>query len=330
MVAKVAAMGGIWSESDLAEYQALERIPITFSYRGHEIVSMPPPSAGGIVLAQILTASEQLGLHAMPWDSVPRTHLYVEVLRRAFADRNRLIADPAFVSVPVAALMSPAYVRTRMAGVERSRATPSDHIEAGAPRHEPAHTTHFSVVDEAGTAVANTYTLNGDFGARVQIPGTGVTLNNEMDDFTAQVGAPNQFGLIQGEQNSIQPRKRMLSSMSPTIVAKHGKLRAVVGSPGGPTIISTVAQIVMQLVDTERSLREAVRAPRVHHQWFPDQISHEPGLAPEIVSGLRGLGHGVGTDGPIGHANCIEVDPQTGRVRAVADVFRYGGSAAAY
>jgi len=330
MVAKVTAMGGIWSESDLAEYRALERAPIAFSYRGHDIVAMPPPSAGGIILAQILTASEQLGLYAMPWDSIPRMHLYVEVLRRAFADRNRLIADPAFVSVPVAELMTRNYVSKRMADIDRSRATPSDHIEAGVPRDEPAHTTHFSIVDEAGTAVANTYTLNGDFGARVQIPGTGVTLNNEMDDFTAQVGAPNQFGLIQGEQNAIQPRKRMLSSMSPTIIAKQGKLRAIVGSPGGPTIISTVAQVVMQLVDTERSLDEAVRAPRLHHQWFPDQVWYEPSVSSELVSGLRALGHGVGSDGPIGHANCIEVDPRTGVVRAVADVFRYGGSAAAY
>lgn len=330
MAAKVVAMGGIWSEADLAEYRAVERAPITFSYRGHDIVSMPPPSAGGIILAQILTASEQLGLHAMPWDSIARTHLYVEVLRRAFADRNRLVADPAFVSVPVAELMSPIYVSKRMGDIDRSRATPSNDIEAGAPRDEPAHTTHFSVVDESGTAVANTYTLNGDFGARVQIPGTGVTLNNEMDDFTAQVGAPNQFGLIQGEQNAIEPRKRMLSSMSPTIVAKHGKLRAVVGSPGGPTIISTVAQVVMQLVDTDRSLRDAVRAPRVHHQWLPDEIWYEPSLAPEVLSGLRARGHAVGTDGPIGHANCIEVDPKSGMVRAVADVFRLGGSAAAY
>ncbi len=330
MVAKVRAMGGIWSERDLAEYRVQERQPISFSYRGHDIVSMPPPSAGGIILGQILMASEQLGLHAMPWDSVTRTHLYVEVLRRAFADRNRLIADPAFVSVPVQALMSASYVESRMAGIDAARATPSRQIEAGAPRPEHEHTTHFSVVDESGMAVANTYTLNGDFGARVQIPGTGVTLNNEMDDFTAQVGAPNQFGLIQGEQNAIEPGKRMLSSMSPTIIAKNGKLRAVVGSPGGPTIISTVAQIVMQLVDTDRALVQAVRAPRLHHQWLPDQIWYERSLSTDLLRGLERLGHHAVTDGPIGHANCIEIDPLSGAVRAVADVSRYGGSAAAY
>jgi len=252
------------------------------------------------------------------------------VLRRTFADRNRLIGDPGFVNIPLEQLLDAHYVGQRMTDIDRNHATPSSQIAAGVPLGEAAQTTHFSVVDEAGMAVSNTYTLNGDFGAQVQIPGTGVTLNDEMDDFTAKVGAPNQFGLIQGPQNRIQPGKRMLSSMSPTIVLKGGKLRAVLGSPGGPTIITTVAQIALQLIDTSRTLEQAVAAPRIHHQWLPDRIEYESELPAPSQRGLEALGHRLFDDGPIGHANCIEVDPETGIRRAVADVGRYGGKAVAY
>jgi gamma-glutamyltranspeptidase/glutathione hydrolase len=261
---------------------------------------------------------------------VRRIHLYVEVLRRAFADRNGLIADPAFVRVPVGRLTDRRYVQKRMADIDPKQATPSRRVGPGVSPAEPVHTTHFSVVDLNGMAVANTYTLNGDFGARVQIEGTGVTLNYEMDDFTAQVGAPNQFGLVQGAQNAVMPGKRMLSSMSPTILVANGKLRAVLGSPGGPTIISTVAQIAMQLVDHDRTLEHAVGAVRIHHQWLPDQVYYEPGLPEATIVGLSNLGHELVQDGNIGHANCIEVDPESGLVRAVADVARYGGKAVAY
>jgi gamma-glutamyltranspeptidase / glutathione hydrolase len=330
MASKVAGMGGLWTAADLEGYRVIERKPISFSYRDHEIISMPPPSAGGIVLRQILAASEQLKLYDLDWDSVPRMHLFVEVLRRSFADRNRLIGDPDFVKVPLEELLNVDYVAQRMANIDPARATPSSEIAAGVPLQEHKHTTHFSVVDASGMAVSNTYTLNGDFGAKVQITGTGVTLNNEMDDFTAAVGAPNQFGLIQGPQNSIQPGKRMLSSMSPTIIVKAGKLRAVIGSPGGPTIITTVAQIALQLIDTGRSLEQAVNAVRIHHQWLPDQIWYEPELPAASVQGLAALGHHLINEGSIGHANCIEVDPATGVRRAVADVARDGGKAVAY
>jgi len=191
-------------------------------------------------------------------------------------------------------------------------------------------TTHFSVVDQWGNAVSNTFTLNGGFGSKVIVPGTGVTLNNEMDDFTAKVGAPNMFGLVQGPQNGIEPGKRMLSSMTPTIIVKDGKLRAVVGSPGGPTITTTVAQIVMQLIDHGRTISEAVRAPRIHHQWLPDRVLLEDAVPAEVQESLKAKGHDLRSWDGIGHANCIEVDPETGGYRAIADQARDGGLAVAY
>lgn len=329
MVTGLRAMGGIWTDIDLARYQALMREPIEFDYRGHRIHTMPPPSAGGVVLRHVLAASEVLALYDKPWDSELRVHLYVEALRRIYADRNMLIGDPAFVEMPLAKLLDVGYMKQRMADVDPDKATPSSQVGTGIPYQESPQTTHFSVVDERGMAVANTYTLNGGYGAKLQIPGTGVTLNNEMDDFTAKVGAPNMFGLVQGPQNAIEPGKRMLSSMTPTIITKDGKLRAVLGSPGGPTITTTVAQIVMQLIDHDRSLTQAVAEARIHHQWLPDTIWHEP-LPKSLSEYLQKRGHAMRERGTIGHANCIEVDPATGGLRAVADVKRDGGKAVAY
>jgi gamma-glutamyltranspeptidase/glutathione hydrolase len=330
MAKKVKAMGGIWAAKDLSGYRALVREPIRFSYRGHDIITMPPPSAGGVVLRQILAAAEHLEMNKLPWDSTQRVHLYVEALRRTYADRNELIGDPDFVKIPMTELLDTRYVGKRMAGIDPKKATPSSEIKAGLQLRESQHTTHYSVVDGAGMAVANTYTLNAGFGAKVVIPGTGVLLNNEMDDFTSKVGSPNMFGLVQGPQNAIQPGKRMLSSMTPTILVKDGKLRAVVGSPGGPTITTTVAQLVMQLIDHGRTLQQAVEATRVHHQWLPDQILAEGTLPPAISTELQSFGHKVVTWDRIGHANCIEVDPKTSRLIAVADVTRDGGKASAY
>ncbi|HEU4580156.1 MAG TPA: gamma-glutamyltransferase [Polyangiaceae bacterium] len=330
MASKVKAMGGIWSAEDLASYKAIVREPIKFSYRGYDIVTMPPPSAGGVVLRQILAAAEYLQMYKLDWDSTARIHLYVESLRRTYADRNELIGDPDFVKIPLSELLDTRYVAKRMAGIDPKHATPSSEIKAGLQLKESEHTTHFSVVDSSGMAVANTYTLNGGFGAKVVVPGTGVILNNEMDDFTSKVGAPNMFGLVQGPQNGIEPGKRMLSSMTPTILVKDGKLRAVIGSPGGPTITTTVAQIVMQLIDHNRSLQQAVAAPRVHHQWLPDQIWHESSLPSTTVAELQALGHKLVGRDRIGHANCIEIDPKSSAVIAVADVMRDGGKASAY
>ncbi len=330
MVARVREMGGIWSPEDLAAYSAVPRQPIQFAYRGHEVTTMPPPSAGGVVLRQILAASEALKLNELEWDSVERIHLYVEALRRTYADRNQLIGDPAFVKIPMQQLLDVGYITQRLANIDPKHATPSSEIGAGAKLQESEHTTHFSVVDGSGLAVANTYTLNGGFGARVVVPGTGVILNNEMDDFTAKVGAPNMFGLVQGPQNGVEPGKRMLSSMTPTIIAKDGKLRAIVGSPGGPTITTTVAQIVMQLIDHGRTLEQSVAATRVHHQWLPDQIWHEESLPAPTVAALAAMGHKLQSRSRIGHANCIEVDPKSAAFVAVADVARDGGKASAY
>ncbi len=329
MAKEMKAMGGLWTVKDLAGYKAIVRKPVQFSYRGHEIITMPPPSAGGVVLRQVLAAADTLNLEKLDWDSVERTHLYVEALRRTYADRNQLMGDPGFIKIPMETLLNVEYMAKRMADVNPKAATLSSEIGAGVERKESEQTTHFSVLDGSGMAVANTYTLNGSFGAKVQIPNTGVTLNNEMDDFTAKVGTPNMFGLIQGPQNAVAPGKRMLSSMTPTIVLKDGKVRAVLGSPGGPTISTTVAQVLLQILDHGRTLEEAVAAPRVHHQWLPDSIWHEEALSSSLQEELSKMGHKLRSRRAIGHANCIEVT-SSGEFHAVADTVRDGGKAAAY
>ncbi|MBK8266151.1 MAG: gamma-glutamyltransferase [Nannocystis sp.] len=336
MVGSLREVGGIWTVKDLEGYRAVIREPIRFPYRGHEIITMPPPSAGGIVMRQILAASEILGIERYPWLSVDSIHLYVEAARRTYADRNMLLGDPDFVTVPVATLTDPKYVAARMRDVDLARATPSAEVGAGLPAPaESMQTTHFSVVDVEGNAVSNTYTLNTSFGAKVVIPGTGILLNNEMDDFAVKPGTANAYGLVQGETNKIEPGKRMLSSMTPTIITKDGALRAVIGTPGGSTITTTVAQIVRALIDYGQTIDVAVKAPRLHHQWLPDRILAEPTADPALIEGLRARGHevmvlGQGGWRKIGHANCIEVDPKTRGFRAVADVSRDGGKAAAY
>jgi gamma-glutamyltranspeptidase/glutathione hydrolase len=219
-----------------------------------------------------------------------------------------------------------------MRDIDPDHVTPSSQIAAGHPEVTSPETTHFSVVDERGTAVSNTYTLNAGFGAKLVIPGTGILLNNEMDDFAAQPGKPNVYGLVQGERNQIAPGRRMLSSMTPTLVLKDGQLRAVLGTPGGPTITTTVVQLVRALVDYGVPLDVAVRAPRVHHQWLPDHVFVEADVEPEIIEGLRARGHDVlpSPFARIGHADCIEVDPETHGFRAVADITRGSGGALAY
>lgn len=330
MAKQVQAMGGLWTAADLSGYKVIERKPIVFDYRGYQIITMPPPSAGGITLRQILGASEILGFKEMKWNSVERIHLYIEALRRVYADRNLLVADPGFVKVPVERMIDTKYLAKRLATIDRAHATPSADVGAGVEVDEKPETTHFSVIDGSGMAVSNTFTLNGGFGAKVQIPGTGVTLNNEMDDFTAKVGSPNMFGLVQGPQNAIAPGKRMLSSMTPTIVTANGKVRLVCGSPGGPTISTTVAQVVMHVIDDSLPLDQAIAAGRIHHQWMPDVVFQEGDLLPATAKALEAMGHKLTSRGRIGHANCIEVDSKSGELRAVADTARDGGDAAAY
>lgn len=332
MAAESAAAGGLWTTKDLASYEAKMREPIVFDYRGHEVITMPPPSAGGVGLYQMLEAAESLDLASKPWRSVEEIHLHVEIARRTYVDRNMLLADPDYVKLPMDQLMTEAYVEGRLGDIDPARATPSSEVHPGiAPIKQESHqTTHFSVVDEAGNAVSNTTTLNLGFGARFVLPTSGVLLNNEMDDFSTQPGAANVFGLVQGEANKIEPGKRMLSSMTPTIVSKDGELRAVVGSPGGPTITTTVLQVIRAIVDYDLTIDEAVASPRVHHQWQPDMIWAEDKIGDDVEAGLKALGHEIRTRSAMGHANCIEVDPKSRGFRAVADTVRDGGKAAAY
>lgn len=329
MAKEMKAMGGLWTTGDLAAYKVLERKPIVFDYRGTTVITMPPPSAGGITLRQVLGASELLGFKEMKWDSVQRIHLYVEALRRVYADRNLLVGDPDFIKVPLEQILDTTYLKQRLSSIDPAHATPSDQVGAGVEIQEKPQTTHFSVMDGSGLAVANTFTLNGGFGAKLQIPGTGVTLNNEMDDFTAKPGSPNMFGLVQGPQNAIAPGKRMLSSMTPTIVVENNKVRLVCGSPGGPTISTTVAQVLLQVIDHGLPLEAAIAAGRIHHQWKPDMIFHEDDLPKATARELEAMGHKLTSRGRIGHANCIETNA-AGELRAVADVARDGGDAAAF
>ena len=331
MAREVTKAGGIWTAADLSSYKAKEREPLVFTYRGNEIIAMPPPSAGGIVLRQLLGASEILGLDKQPWRSAEEVHLFAEAMRRTYADRNELLGDPDFVKIPLATLLDPAYIGGRLKDIDPNKATPSTQIKAGIePPHESTQTTHFSVVDDEGNAVSNTYTLNTGFGCKFVIPKTGILLNNEMDDFATKPGTANVFGLVQGERNKIEPGKRMLSSMTPTIVVKDGELRAVVGSPGGPTISTTVAQLVRGLVDYQQPLDVVVPAFRAHHQWLPDQIITEDAMPKDVEAALVAKGHQIKRMKRIGHANCIEVDPATRGFRAVADTTRGNGKAAAY
>ncbi len=330
---------GTLTLADLAAYQPAERTPLRGTYRGHEIVTMPPPSSGGIALLQMLAMLEAHDVGQLGHTSAAKYHLLAEVMKRAFRDRAEYLGDPDFVPVPVAQLLDRAYLRKRIADYSPDRATPAGRIEPGlgpvklsqlptpgSPlRPEPTETTHFSVVDAAGNAVANTYTLNGNFGSGVTIPGTGVLMNNEMDDFTAKVGVKNMFGLLQGPANAIQPGKRPLSSMTPTLVFKDGQLLLATGSPGGPTIINTVLQIILNVVDHGMPAMAAVEAPRVHHQWMPDELTFERnGLSADTLALLQARGHTVKErvsyeGGYQGDAETILIDPATKLRHGAAD-----------
>jgi gamma-glutamyltranspeptidase/glutathione hydrolase len=292
IVAEMHRGNGIITKADLASYHPVWRDPIVAHYRGHVVYSMAPPSSGGITMAEILNILE--GFAPLPPAGSPQNaHLLAEAMRRAFIDRNSLLGDPAFVDMPLRRLLSKRYAGDLRRQIRLDRASRTAAVVGG--HHEGRHTTHYSVVDAAGNAVAVTTTLNSDFGSKVTVAGGGFLLNNEMDDFTAAPGQPNQYGLIQGEVNAIEPGKRMLSAMTPTIVLDPaGKLLMVLGSPGGPRIITGVLQVISNVLDHGMTLRDAVAAPRVHHQSLPDEIVYEPGgLAPATLTGLRGMGHGL-------------------------------------
>jgi gamma-glutamyltranspeptidase/glutathione hydrolase len=304
---------GLITQADLADYFAVEREPIVGFYRGHKILTMPPPSSGGVALMQLLHSVEPYPVGALGYGSSALTHLMAEAMRRVYADRAEFLGDPDYADVPVAGLIDPAYTRNRMADFNPYRASGSQTIDHGAP-YESDQTTHYSVVDADGQAVSVTTTLNGGYGSLVVVDGAGFFLNNEMDDFAAKPGAPNMFGLLGAEANAIEPGKRMLSSMTPTIVEDtQGDLLLVTGTPGGATIITTVFQVILNVVDHDMRIERAVNAGRIHHQWFPDELRYEPyALGPDAVQNLRLRGWDVvARRGTWGNAASILVRPET-------------------
>src|SRR5213595_3317473 len=285
---------GLITLEDLRGYVAREREPLRGNYRGYEIISMPPPSSGGAVLLEMLNIMEGYDLKKMDWASSDRYHLMTEAMRRAFADRAEYMGDTDFVKVPVAGLTDKKYAAQLRGTINPERASSSEQVKAGKPLgYESEETTHFTVVDAAGNAVANTYTLNNSYGSAVVAKGTGLLMNDEMDDFAAKPGTPNLYGLIQGERNAVAPRKRPLSAMTPTFVLrKDGSLWFTVGSPGGPTIINTVLDVITDVIDYNMNIQQAIDAPRIHHQWLPDELVYEPyGLSVYTQQALRAREH---------------------------------------
>lgn len=313
IVAASKAGGGLFSRADFEGYTVRTLAPVTCSYRGYDIVSAAPPSSGGIALCEILNVIEGYPIGFLGWNSADTVALFTEAARHAFVDRNAALGDPDFVKNPVERLTSKAYAAKIRAVINRDRATASADLKPGTPPHEGTETTHYSVVDAKGNAVAVTYSLNSYFGAKVMAPETGVFLNNTMDDFTTKPGAANLFGLVQGAANAIAPGKRPLSSMTPTIVTKDGKPFLVLGSPGGSRIITAVAQTLVNVVDFGMSVQEAVNAPRLHHQWQPDTIYAEPyALSADTVRILAGRGYSVTVQRPWSAVEAILVGAKGG------------------
>src|SRR5689334_1393595 len=345
LAAEIKRGGGLVTAEDLAEYEVKERQPIKGTYRGYDIISAPPPSSGGITMLETLNILEGYDLHKMGNRSADSMHVTVEAFRRAFFDRAELLGDSDFSQIPVAQLIDKKYADAWRGSLDMMRATDSKDVrrpsgfgelDRRAALHDPYkgresnNTTHYSVVDAQCNAVAVTTTLNDSFGASVTAGKLGFVLNDEMDDFTSKPGVPNQYRLIQGEANAIAPGKRPLSAMAPTIVLKDGKLFMVLGSPGGPRIISTVANILMGVIDYGLDIQQAVNAPRFHHQWQPDEIFIEKtGVSPDTVKMLEARGHKVRFEGYWSDGECIAVDPKTGDLLGAPDG-RNGGKAVGY
>lgn len=330
IVASMRENGGSITRQDLDQYEVRERLPVTFDYRGHTIHSMGPPSSGGIALKLILDQLEGYDLGRYEWHGAASVHRVAEAMRRAFAERNALLGDPDFVDIP-GALLTEEYARQLAATIDTLEATSSGSIrpELSALVAESTETTHFSIVDGDGNAVASTTTLNGSFGSLATA--AGFFFNNEMDDLTVKPGIANAYGLVQGRNNAVQPGKRPLSAMTPTIVERNGRVRFVIGSPGGSTIITTVAQILINTIDYGMTLAEAVDARRFHHQHLPDWIRTEMfGLSPETIGRLRAMGHEIRIrKGYWGRAQGIEVGLEDGLLYARSDL-RGGGMAAGF
>jgi len=320
LVAEMQRGGGLITREDLATYQPRERTPAVGSYRGYQIISMPPPSSGGTILIEMLNMMEPLDVASLGLLSSDYVHNVAEVMKRAFADRAEYMGDPDFVEVPARGLSRKSYAASRRSSISQEHTVPARKLGAGDPwPFESEETTHFAVVDADGNAVSNTYTLNYSYGSGVTVTGAGFLLNNIMDNFAAKQGVPNGYGLIQGEANSIEAGKRPLSSMTPSIVLEGDDVRLVVGTPGGPTIINTVFQVIMNVLDFGLNVQQAVDQPRFHHQWLPDAIQFEKwGLVEDVQAALQAKGHELMERGLIGDAQAIYVDPEDSR--------RYGGS----
>nr|WP_233555518.1 gamma-glutamyltransferase [Pontibacter oryzae] len=311
LVKEMQRGGGIISHQDLENYTSVWRKPVTGKYKAYNVISMAPPSSGGVALLQLLQMVEPYDLQKFGWQSAKAIQLMTEAERRVYADRATYLGDPDFVNVPVRELLDKEYLANRMQSMSMARATPSSSIKAGTlPVYESDQTTHFSIVDPAGNAVSITTTLNGAYGSKVMVEGAGFLLNNEMDDFSAKPGVPNMFGLVGGKANAIQPNKRMLSSMTPTILEKDGKLYMVVGTPGGSTIITSVFQTILNVLEHDMTMQEAVAAPRFHHQWLPDEIQHTANAIPtEVREELKAKGYTLQERGQFGRVDAILVLP---------------------
>ena len=302
--------GGLFTLEDFENYKVVERDPIIVNYRGNEIISMPPPSSGGICLVEALNALEHFTFKIEEWGSSRYIHTLVEILKQVYADRAEHLGDADYYPVPVNYLVSKEYSEIIKNKIGETARPAIDFQAAEIPRYkEKEETTHFSVVDKFGNAVSTTYTLNGSYGNKIVVDGLGFLLNNEMDDFSAKPGAPNMFGLMGSEANSIQPMKRMLSSMTPTIVLQAGKPLLIVGSPGGSTIITSVLQVIINVIDFKMNVYEAINAPHIHHQLFPDQIDYEPfGLSEDVKQNLISRGQKIGAERYLGRVEAIYID----------------------
>ncbi|HEX5704407.1 MAG TPA: gamma-glutamyltransferase [Pyrinomonadaceae bacterium] len=325
---------GLITLGDMRGYVAKEREPVRGTYRGYEIVSMPPPSSGGAVLIQMLNILEGYDLKKVDWASSDRYHLMTESMRRAFADRAEYMGDTDFVKVPIAGLIDKKYAAQLRNTINPERASTSEQVKAGKPLgYESNETTHFTVVDAEGNAVANTYTLNNSYGSAVVAKGTGILMNDEMDDFAAKPGTANLYGLIQGERNAVAPRKRPLSAMTPTFVLRtDGSLWFTVGSPGGPTIINTAFCVITNVIDYGMNIQQAIDAPRIHHQWLPDELVFEPyGLSGDTQRALSARGHKL-IDKPryLGDCEGIMIEDKTGIRLGATDPRRSDGPAVGY
>jgi gamma-glutamyltranspeptidase/glutathione hydrolase len=309
LVKAVRGAGGIMTTDDLKSYQPVVRAPVRGSYRGYDIVSMPLPSSGGTVLVEILNILEGFPLAEMKQGSAASLHVMIEAMKRAYADRARYLGDPAFIDAPTNILLAKDYAAKQRASIDPARATPWADAVPAAPQREGSNTTHYSVVDSRGNAVSNTYTLNFPYGVGLVAEGTGVLLNNELDDFTAALGASNAFGLVGFEANLPGPGKRPLSSMSPTIVLEDGKPVLVTGSPGGSRIITAVTQVIVDVIDYKMDIAAAVAAPRLHHQWLPEDVRFERGFSDDVLAELKAKGHKVVEQLGQTSANSIAVTP---------------------